>query len=167
MVVALKRAFLLTTNQMKRLLLIPLSIVALGMPAMANPKLAAETYCALLTAGGSVKKAENAAKDILVNYRLQSTTRGMSVGWLDPLGAAFASREDYPATKAFIYVTCGELHMERNLYEKNGEYKNMRDKYNELVKIEPKTEEQKIEIVKLETLMKEMRDKKKAKDIGG
>jgi len=152
---------------MKRVLFIPVVIAAFASPAFANPKLAAETYCAVLTAGGSVKKAENAAKEILVNYRLQSTTRGMSVGWLDPLGAAIASRDDYPATKAFIYVGCGDLHMERHLYEKNGEYKEMRDKYNEMVKIEPKTEEQKMEIEKLEIKMKEMRDKKKAKDIGG
>lgn len=142
-------------------------VVATGMPALANPKLAAETYCAVLTAGGSVKNAEKSAKEILMNYRLQSTTGGMSAGWLDPLGAAFAMRDDFPATKAFIYVNCGELHMEKNLYEKNGDYKKMRDQYNELLKIEPKTPEQKAEMDALDVKMKELRDKKKAKDIGG
>jgi hypothetical protein len=141
--------------------------IAVSEPALANPKIAAETYCAVLTAGGSVKNAVKALQEILINYRLQSTTRGMSVGWLDPIGAAFAMRDDYPATKAFIYINCGELHMEKNLYERNGEYRKMREQYNELLKIEPKTPEQKAELDALDLQMKELRDKKKAKDIGG
>jgi hypothetical protein len=136
-------------------------------PALANPKIAAETYCAFLTAGGSVNNAEKASKEILINYRLQSTTSGMSGKWLDTISAAFAMKDDLPATKAFIYINCGELHMEKNLYERNGEYRKMREQYNELLKIEPKTLEQKAELDALDLKMKELRDKKKAKDMGG